>query len=124
RQAETIRSRAHNGQQLSGFKNRDISVLCDEIGRLAYGPDDIHCLFFSSRAYRPQLMMRTVQCRPDEIVHSGIDDQEFLCALTLLSENTSEKNAGVSDHDTAWFEHNRQPEIARRCGDSRTVCCW
>ena len=59
-------------------------------------------------------MIALVKRGPDQIVHSGIDDDEFLLLGLLEIANARQQNAGVADQETARFEQNAQSELAQR----------
>ena len=47
----------------------------------------------------------SVERRPDQIVHGGVDHYEFLGAVPLAIEHARQQHAGGADDGTARFHH-------------------
>jgi hypothetical protein len=95
--------------------------LGDEIGGLADRTYDIRKLARIGLTNRPQLVLRSVQCRPDQIVHAGIDDHESLRSLVLFQDDARQKNARIADNDAPGLENERESEIFCRVDDRCSV---
>jgi hypothetical protein len=59
------------------------------------------------------LMIRLIQSRPDQIIHSSIHDGEMLPPCFLAIENFRYQNTGVSNKKTTWFQQNFHLEITQ-----------
>ena len=96
---KSISARAHDRRQIALFHLGQLALLREEIAALAHWPD--HIDHFVRRILRlshgNDLVITLVQRWPDQIVHAGIDDKEFLVLCLLPMANAREQNTGVSD---------------------------
>ena len=66
-------------------------------------------------------MITLVKRGTDEIVHAGIDDDEFLLRGLLKVTNARQQDAGVADEKTARLKQHAQAERAQRRHDRGRV---
>ena len=66
-------------------------------------------------------MMRVVERRAHQVVHSRIDDHEVLRFTALEIDDAGHEYPGIADEQTARLENQRAGEIARRLLDHRRV---
>jgi hypothetical protein len=59
------------------------------------------------------LMIRLIQSRPDQIIHSSIHNREMLPPRLFSIENFRYQNTGVSNKKTTWFQQNFHLEITQ-----------
>ncbi len=64
-------------------------------------------------AQRNDLVVRAVERRPDQIVHGGVHNHEFLVSVLLAVEHAREQHAGRADDGTAGLHHDMQPARAQ-----------
>ena len=96
-------------------------VLRKKIAALADRTDDIHrfargVLRFADRN---DLVVTLVERGPDQIVHPGIDDHEFLVLGLLDVADAGEEDAGIADEQTARLEQHPQADRAQAAAGSR-----
>ena len=72
-------------------------------------------------AHRPDVVMRLIERRPDQIVHRGVDDDEILGLAALQIEHARDEDAGIADDQPARLEDQRAAEPARRALDDRGI---
>jgi hypothetical protein len=64
-----------------------------------------------------QISMRVIQRRSDEIVHSGIDDDERLGLPVLHEQHTRHQDAGISNKQATGLKDQAAIQIARGAFD-------
>src|SRR6185369_2198095 len=117
RHRKTVGAGRHEGNEIVLLEHRDFTPLYQEISRLADRADDIgddHAvLVFFHGLYA---VIRVIESRPGQIVHSGIDHDEVLVVAGLGEEGFRDQYAGVADQVAARLEQQMHPETFG-CGD-------
>jgi len=117
--SEAISAGGENAEQVASFNGGQRPVFSEEVGAFADWTDDVNKLqpfyieLFSSfyvresffNRCRPDKMKRVVQRRPDEVVHTGIDDNEFFTAAFFEIKDLSEKYGRIGSDACAGFEN-------------------
>ena len=94
-------------------QQRHLSILGEKIGGLANRTDDIDLFFLFLLSNSPDLMMRSVKGRADEIVHACVNDNEFLFSLVLFKNDACQQNSGIADNDATRLKNDGQAKILR-----------
>src|ERR1035437_2750957 len=104
-QHEAIGSGGRDREEIAGHGIGHGAIAGQEIAGFADGSHDIHG---DARqrvlAQREDLVVRAIERRSDEIVHRGVDNQEFLLAIALAVEDTSQQHAGGTGDAAARFD--------------------
>src|SRR5688572_10269774 len=66
-------------------------------------------------------MMRTIQSRAHQVVHSGIHDDKALAPLVLYEVHARQKNSGIAHNDSAGFENERQSQFPGGADDKLRI---
>src|SRR5258705_7116226 len=59
-------------------------------------------------------MIAMIKRRPNQVIHTRIDNGEFLLTAVLDVANSCEQYTGVSDQESPWFEQDSQFQFAQR----------
>src|SRR5207237_9597043 len=66
------------------------------------------------RHRRDDLVITAIKRRPDQVVHSGIDDYELFDAGFLDVTDAREQDTSVADKEATRFDQNANIEVAHR----------
>ena len=119
RHDETVRAGAHERDQIALLHFRQRPILRKKIAAFANGTDDIDrfargVLRFADRH---DLVITLVKRGPDQVVHSGIDDHEFLVLGLFDVADARQEDTGIADEQTARLDQHAQSELAQRRQD-------
>src|SRR5260221_2634361 len=97
----------------------------EEIAAFANGTDDIRRDFPAARRHRFDLVVCVVVGWPQQIIHSRVDDDEFLAAAALSVKHASQQNSRIANEKTAGLENELETrwldEFLDRCSESLDV---
>ena len=106
-QHETIGAGGTDRQEIAGHGVGHGAVARQEIAGFA---DRSHHIHDDGRqrvlAQRHDFVMRAIERRADEIVHAGVNHQEFLLAVALAVKDAGEQHAGGTHDAAAGFDHD------------------
>ena len=90
------------------------SVERKKIARLTHRSDniDFFCIALVRLNDRHNLVVALIKCRPDQIIHSRIDNREFFHAGLFDVTNARQQDTSVSDEKTTRLDENPNAQLA------------
>src|SRR6266446_5713102 len=111
-----VSTRAHNREQIPLEHLRHFAIERKKISALANRAHEVD--LFARWVVRftnwNDLVITVVKRGPNQIVHSRIDNREFLLTGALDITDPGQQNAGISNQQSARLEQNPQVQIAQR----------
>src|SRR5438067_371788 len=119
RHGEPIGAGAHQGQEFALVHRRQLAILSEKIAALADRTDNIDRLarLVARFADRHNLVVTLVERGPNEIVHAGVHDHEFLLRGLLEITDAGEQDTGVAHEESTGLEQHPQADLAQRRDD-------
>src|SRR2546430_15796056 len=123
RHGEPIGAGAHQGEEVALVHRRQLAILREKITALADRTNDIdgRARLVARFPDRHNLMITLVERGPDEIVHAGVHDHEFLLRGLLEIADAGEQDTGVAHEESTGLEQHPQPDLAQRRNDRGCV---
>src|SRR5947207_14335849 len=107
----TVRTRAHDRQQVAGPDLLELAVLGEEVAALAHGPDDVgDDRGAAARPHGLDRLVGAVERRSDEVVHRAVDHDEPPGSGVLPIEDLRHEHPRVADHGPPRLQHERAIE--------------
>src|SRR5262249_23384566 len=126
---KSVRARAHDCEQIAFLHFRHFPAKRKKIARLTHRPDNVDLANLSLPlslwlVHRHNFVIALVQRRPDEIVHSRIQNIELYTTRLLDVTNAREQNAGVTHKKTARFDQNPNTQVVQRLHNCISIIAY
>src|SRR5207237_3009842 len=106
--------------EIPRLKRRQLAALGQKVSALAYRTDDVRQLGRAGPfAHRPDLVIRLVQRRTDEVVHAQLDDHEAAAVRALDSDHRADHDPRIGDEIAAGLEKETPPAPELRIVETR-----
>src|SRR5206468_1034415 len=107
---ESVSACAHDGEQIAFAHFRHFAIERKKVSALANRPDNVDLLVPRVIQFTNwnDLVVTMVKCGSNQIIHSRIDNREFLWTGTLDVTNPRQQKTSVSHEQSPWFDQNPQ----------------
>ena len=75
----------------------------------------------SSLTDRPDIVIGLIQCRADQIIHGGINDDKGLAVSVFHIDHLGQQNPSIGNEQTAWLENQLAAQITHMFTDHSSI---